>query len=70
MTTRSRPTKKTALNIIISFLHKNYLDYCTHVFSITPPTSIANLVGNWLDGIIKAEKANIRVGVCAMACEK
>jgi hypothetical protein len=35
-------------------------------FNITPPTSIDHLFGTWLNGIIKSEKANIRVGVCAL----
>jgi hypothetical protein len=35
-------------------------------FNITPPTSISHLFGNWLNGIIKTEKINIRVGVCAI----
>jgi hypothetical protein len=37
-------------------------------FNITPPTSIDHLFGNWLNGIIKSEKVNIRVGVCALIC--
>jgi hypothetical protein len=32
-------------------------------FNITPPISISHLFGNWLNGIIKAEKIYIRVGV-------
>jgi hypothetical protein len=35
-------------------------------FNITPPTSINHLFGNWLNGIIKSEKVNIRVGICAL----
>ena len=34
-------------------------------FNITPPTSITNLFGNWLNGVDKKTKANIHVGVCA-----
>jgi hypothetical protein len=33
-------------------------------FNNTPPTPIKNLFGNWLDGTVKQEKENIRVGVC------
>jgi hypothetical protein len=35
-------------------------------FNITPPLSIAHLFGNWLNGVVKSKKANIRVGVCAI----
>jgi hypothetical protein len=35
-------------------------------FNITPPISIDHLIGTWLNGIIKSEKVNIRVGVCAL----
>jgi hypothetical protein len=35
-------------------------------FNITPPSSIAHLFKNWINGVIKSEKANIRVGVCAI----
>jgi hypothetical protein len=35
-------------------------------FNITLPTSIDHLFGTWLNGIIKSEKANIRVRVCAL----
>ena len=35
-------------------------------FNIQPPTSIANLFGNWLRGVSKEVKAQIRVGVCAL----
>ena len=34
--------------------------------NIHPPTSVANLFGNWLRGVDKKEKVQIRVGVCAM----
>ena len=37
-------------------------------FSIIPPTNITNLFGNWLSGVAKAEKVQIRVGVCALLC--
>jgi hypothetical protein len=32
-------------------------------FNITPPNSIDHLFGTWLNGIIKSEKVNIRVGI-------
>jgi hypothetical protein len=35
-------------------------------FNISPPLSIAHMFGNWLNGTEKDEKANIRVGVCAV----
>jgi hypothetical protein len=35
-------------------------------FNITPPLSIAHLFENWLNRAVKCEKANIRVGVCAI----
>jgi hypothetical protein len=35
-------------------------------FSIIPPTSIANLFGNWLVGVSKKDKVQIRVGACAL----
>jgi hypothetical protein len=35
-------------------------------FNITPPLCISHMFGNWLDGVVKSEKLNIRVGVCAI----
>ena len=35
-------------------------------FHITPPTNITNMFGNWLHGVPKKEKAQIRVGACAL----
>jgi hypothetical protein len=35
-------------------------------FNITPPLSIAHMFGNRLNGVVKYEKTNIRVGVCAI----
>jgi hypothetical protein len=35
-------------------------------FSISPPKNITNLFGNWLAGVSEKEKAQIRVGACAM----
>jgi hypothetical protein len=35
-------------------------------FNITPSLSIAYMFGNWLNDIVKSEKTNIRVGVCAL----
>jgi hypothetical protein len=35
-------------------------------FNITPPINIAHMFGAWLNGIVKSEKRNIRVGVCAI----
>jgi hypothetical protein len=35
-------------------------------FNITPPNSIDHMFGTWLNGIIKSEKVNIRVGICAL----
>jgi hypothetical protein len=33
-------------------------------FNISPPKNITNLFGNWLEGVEKKERAQIRVGVC------
>ena len=35
-------------------------------FSIKPPNDMTNLFGNWLHGVSKKEKGQIRVGVCAL----
>jgi hypothetical protein len=35
-------------------------------FNITPPMNIAHMFGAWLNEIVKSEKRNIRVGVCAI----
>jgi hypothetical protein len=35
-------------------------------FSIISPTSIAKLFGNWLVGVSKKDKVQIRVGACAL----
>jgi hypothetical protein len=35
-------------------------------FSISPPKNITNLFRNWLAGVAKKEKAQIRVGACAI----
>ena len=35
-------------------------------FNVSPPTSIANLFGTWLNGIDKITKARIRIGVAAI----
>ena len=35
-------------------------------FNIHPPTNISNLFGNWLRGVDKKDKVQIRVGVCAL----
>jgi hypothetical protein len=35
-------------------------------FSLSPPKNITNLFGNWLVGVNKKEKAQIRVGACAV----
>ena len=35
-------------------------------FNIYPPKNITNLFGNWLRGVAKKLKAQIRVGVCAL----
>ena len=35
-------------------------------FNITPPTNIANMFSNWLNGVEKKTKARIRVGVTAL----
>jgi hypothetical protein len=31
-----------------------------------PPLNINNLFGNWLNGVSKSEKINLRVGTCAI----
>ena len=35
-------------------------------FNIKPPNDTSNLFGNWLRGVSKTEKVQIRVGVCAL----
>jgi hypothetical protein len=35
-------------------------------FNICPPANITNLFGNWLGGVPKYDKVQIRVGVCAL----
>jgi hypothetical protein len=35
-------------------------------FGIIPRKNITNLFGNWLAGVAKNERANIRVGACAL----
>jgi hypothetical protein len=35
-------------------------------FNIIPPKNITNLFGNWLAGVVKKDKVQIRVGVCAL----
>jgi hypothetical protein len=35
-------------------------------FNIIPRSNNAHLFGNWLNGISKREKTNIRVGICAI----
>jgi hypothetical protein len=35
-------------------------------FSLSPPKNITNLFGNWLVGLNKKEKGQIRVGACAV----
>jgi hypothetical protein len=35
-------------------------------FGLSPPTSVNNMLGNWLAGIPKKELVQVRVGVCAI----
>jgi hypothetical protein len=35
-------------------------------FNISPPSSISHLFGNWLQGVSKEDKVQIRVGACAL----
>jgi hypothetical protein len=35
-------------------------------FNISPPTNVTNMFGNWLNGIDKKVKSQIRIGVCAL----
>jgi hypothetical protein len=35
-------------------------------FGLAPPKNISNLFGNWLNGLNKRTKCQIRVGVCAL----
>ena len=46
-------------------LAKNIWRLIHFTFNITPPTSISNLFGNWLNGTDKDTKARIRIGVSA-----
>ena len=38
--------------------------FCT--YNITPPVSVSNMFGNWLNGVDKKTKARIRIGVSAI----
>ena len=44
---------------------KNIWRLVHFTFNITPPTSIANMFGTWLNGVEKHTKARIRIGVAA-----
>jgi cellulose synthase/poly-beta-1,6-N-acetylglucosamine synthase-like glycosyltransferase len=35
-------------------------------FNIIPPANITNLFGNWLAGVEKKDKVQIRVGICGL----
>jgi hypothetical protein len=35
-------------------------------FNIPPPLNITNMFENWLNGVSKKNKAQVRVGVCAI----
>jgi hypothetical protein len=35
-------------------------------FNITLSLSIVHMFGNWLNGVVKSEKTNIRVGLCTI----
>jgi hypothetical protein len=35
-------------------------------YNIPPPSNITNMFGNWLNGVPKMDKANIRMGVSAL----
>ena len=45
---------------------KNLWRMIFFTFNITPPTNIANMFSNWLNGVEKKTKARIRVGVTAL----
>ena len=44
---------------------KNIWRLIHFTFNITPPTSVANMFGPWLNGVAKETKACIRIGVAA-----
>jgi hypothetical protein len=35
-------------------------------FNIPPPANVTNMFGNWLNGVEKKSKAQIRTGICAL----
>ena len=37
-----------------------------YAFNIIPPSNVSNMFGNWLHGVEKKTKAQIRVGTCAL----
>jgi hypothetical protein len=47
-------------------LVKNIWRIIFMTFSLSPPTNVNNLFGNWLSGIAKIDLVQIRVGVCAI----
>ena len=58
---------ETIHNLFISCSFARVIWRIVHMnFNITPPTSITNLFGNWLNGVRKRDKTQIRVGVCAL----
>jgi hypothetical protein len=59
--------KETVQHLFISCPLAKMVWRIVHMtFSIIPPTSIANLFGNWLVGVSKKDKVQIRVGACAL----
>jgi hypothetical protein len=47
-------------------LAKIVLRFFYVTFNIIPPNNMTNLFGNWLHGVNKQDKAQIRVGTCAL----
>jgi hypothetical protein len=60
--------KKNDSTSIYSCLFAHLVWHIVHVtFSLTPPTNITNMFGNWLNGVNKKTKSQIRMEVCALS---
>lgn len=56
-------------HLVISFPFARHICRLIHfTFSISSPTGITNMFGNWLNGIDKKTRTRIRVGVSAFLC--
>ena len=59
-------TDESVEHLFIScYFVKNIWRLVHFTFNITPPTSVSDLFGTWLNGVDKEIKARIRIGVSA-----